>query len=87
MAKKRSSRNVAKNHKIMDQKLNSKGYLEVVLENNLGEKQVHQVHDLVMSTFVGPCPEGMEVRHINGIKTDNRLENLQYCFINGDKAN
>ena len=35
-------------------------------------------HQLVMLTFVGPCPNGMEVRHLNGIAGDNRLENLKY---------
>lgn len=35
-----------------------------------------RVHRLVLTAFVGPCPEGMECRHLNGNKTDNRLENL-----------
>ncbi|GAC81679.1 HNH endonuclease [Gordonia malaquae] len=38
----------------------------------------HFVHRLVMETFVGPCPSGMEVRHLNGEPADNRLENLAY---------
>ncbi|MFI8590108.1 NUMOD4 motif-containing HNH endonuclease [Dietzia maris] len=37
-----------------------------------------QVHRLVMAAFAGPCPEGMEVRHLNGDPTDNRLTNLAY---------
>lgn len=36
------------------------------------------IHSLVMETFVGPRPEGMQVRHLNGNPLDNRLENLQY---------
>jgi hypothetical protein len=36
------------------------------------------VHRLVMQAFVGPCPEGMEVRHINGDAEDSRLANLAY---------
>lgn len=36
------------------------------------------VHRLVMLAFVGPCPEGNEVDHINGIRDDNRLVNLRY---------
>lgn len=36
------------------------------------------VHRLVAAAFLGPCPEGKEVDHINNIRTDNRLENLQY---------
>lgn len=36
------------------------------------------VHRLVMLAFVGPCPEGFEVLHKNGVAGDNRLENLRY---------
>jgi DNA invertase Pin-like site-specific DNA recombinase len=36
------------------------------------------VHQLVLLTFVGPLPEGQEVRHLNGDRSDNRLENLCY---------
>jgi hypothetical protein len=36
------------------------------------------VHVLIMETFIGPCPEGQEVRHLNDVKNDNRLENLAY---------
>lgn len=36
------------------------------------------VHQLVLLTFVGEPTEKQEVRHVNGVPTDNRLENLQY---------
>jgi hypothetical protein len=36
------------------------------------------VHGLVAAAFLGPRPERGEVNHKNGIKTDNRLENLEY---------
>lgn len=36
------------------------------------------VHRLVLEAFVGPCPEGMECRHLNGNPADNRLENLRW---------
>lgn len=36
------------------------------------------VHQLVLETFVGPCPEGMECCHNNGDPTDNRLANLRW---------
>ena len=37
-----------------------------------------RVHSLVMEAFVGPRPEKHDVNHKNGIKDDNRLENLEY---------
>ena len=44
-----------------------------------GEKQKpQQVHRLVLTAFVGPCPEGMEACHSNDVPTDNRLANLRW---------
>lgn len=42
------------------------------------DNQVHWVliHRLVLETYVGSCPDGMETRHLNGVRTDNRLDNL-----------
>src|SRR5262245_49050046 len=34
------------------------------------------VHHLILEAFVGRCPPGMETRHLNGDRADNRLENL-----------
>lgn len=54
-----------------------KGYLRAGLTRR-NRKAHHRIHQIVLMAFVGPCPDGLEVRHLNGIKTDNRLENLQY---------
>lgn len=58
------------------------GYPSLTLTRNtgtpLGERRSCSVHQLVMLAFVGPCPDGMEVAHENGVKTDNRLSNLSY---------
>lgn len=34
-------------------------------------------HRLVFRHFNGPIPDGLTINHINGIKTDNRPENLE----------
>lgn len=38
----------------------------------------HLVHKLVMEAFVGPCPNGHQVNHIDGDHTNNVLSNLEY---------
>ena len=35
-----------------------------------------RIHRLVLETFVGPCPEGMECRHLDGDSYNNNLNNL-----------
>ena len=51
------------------------GHLSVVLGHGKAGAPVHQ---LVASTFLGPCPKGCEVLHANGNPTDNRVKNLRY---------
>lgn len=48
-----------------------------VLFKDHGKRAGLKVHRLVVGAFLGPIPEGMQVNHINGIKDDNRLENLE----------
>jgi len=36
------------------------------------------IHSLVMQSFIGPYPKGKEINHIDGIKHNNNLENLEY---------
>lgn len=43
-----------------------------------GSTRTFTVHSVVMLTFVGPRPEGLEIRHLNGIPDDNSLTNLVY---------
>ena len=51
------------------------GYYQVILCKN-SKLKAYRVHRLVWSAFNGQIPENMQVNHINEIKSDNRLENL-----------
>jgi len=53
------------------------GYLGVTLYENK-KRFPRTVHALVAITFLGPRPEGYEIRHLNGDPTDSRAENLAY---------
>lgn len=53
------------------------GYLLVSLHRN-GKGHSLRVHVLVMLCFAGPRPDGLDVRHLNGHRTDCRLSNLAY---------
>lgn len=57
-----------------------RGYLTVHLcSKDVKGYDNHSVHSLVMGAFVGTRPKGMVINHKNGIRWDNRLENLEYC--------
>lgn len=43
-----------------------------------GTPKARYIHRAVALAFIGPCPEGQEINHKNGIKSDNRPENLEY---------
>jgi len=41
-------------------------------------KKPFLVHRLVLETFVGKCPDGMECCHNDGVASNNKLENLRW---------
>lgn len=52
------------------------GYLTFRAQCDDGRERTIKVYRAVAMAFIGPCPEGQIVRHLNDIKVDNRLENL-----------
>ena len=56
---------------ILKLRLTGNGYYDV----SLGNKK-YKVHRLVWEAFNGPIPEGMQINHIDEVKTNNALTNL-----------
>ena len=52
-------------------------------KSNIGS--CHQVHALVWAAFIGTPDRSLEINHKNGIKYDNRLENLE-VITHGDNV-
>jgi hypothetical protein len=53
------------------------GHLKVGLRKD-GDRHWRCIHRLVLETYVGPCPDNMECRHLNGNPKDNRADNLTW---------
>lgn len=66
--------------KILSPKTTKTGYLEVVLVKN-GVRYNRTVHRLVAITFIDNPNDYPVINHINEIKTDNRVENLEWCTV------
>jgi hypothetical protein len=55
------------------------GYLGITMTNQSGKRKRYGIHRLVAQAYI-PNPENKpQINHINGIKTDNRVSNLEWC--------
>ena len=53
------------------------GYYRASLSHDGRVKQMF-IHVLVLTTFVGPCPYGMQCRHLDGNPANNHVSNLAW---------
>lgn len=67
----------ARTEKVMKPGRSSNGYLTVVLSEK-GKRRSVPVQWLVAETFIGARPQGRQVLHNDGDKTNNCVSNLRY---------
>lgn len=60
-------------------KIDKDGYIEYQLRNVEGKRKYIRGHRLVLLAFKPNFKNLPQVNHINGVKNDNRLENLEWC--------
>lgn len=63
-------------NRFLAQRKNREGYLGVSIKKS-GVMKTENVHRIIAKTFIGDYKRGMVVNHKNGIKHDNRIENLE----------
>ena len=71
------SRNHTRQSKLLNKQINNVGYEYVILSNEIVKHKTLTVHRLMAKTFLNDYFDTLDVNHINGIKTDNRIENLE----------
>lgn len=72
------SDSIHKKGKAMKPTVDNNGYLGYTLCQVGGGRKTIKEHRLVAEAVYGPCPEGLEVNHKDGIKTNNNPDNLEY---------
>lgn len=74
---------IGDNHKmkplLLKYRVSNNGYYQVYLHKTATKGRSYFVHRLIAEMFIPKTNENLVVNHKNGIKTDNRVENLEWC--------
>lgn len=63
--------------RVLKERLNWGGYNRIRLTKDGRGKDIY-AHVLVAAAFIGPKPAKHDVNHINNVRADNRIGNLEY---------
>jgi len=64
---------------VLKKRYDRKGYVRYRIYDSSRASKTFRAHRLVVEAFIGEIPEGLQVNHKNGVKDDNRVENLEIC--------
>jgi hypothetical protein len=59
--------------RILQTSVHKSGYVVISIK-----RKTRRVHRLVLESFHGVCPANHECRHLDGIRTNNRIDNLMW---------
>lgn len=69
--------NITNNFRILNPRINKDGYYELTIYTSDHKKVTKRIHRLVANAFLGEHSD-LVVNHIDGIKTNNVVENLEF---------
>ena len=64
--------------RILHPSITNQGYPQVTLYIS-GKSKKYTIHTIVMKSFIGEISKGLIVNHKDGVKTNNNVENLEWC--------
>lgn len=67
-----------RNGRLLKMSNHEKGYKNIRFCKN-GKQHSFRAHRVIYETFVGDIPQDKEINHLDGIKSNNAVSNLQCC--------
>ena len=76
---------IGKRGKVIKGSRDKDGYVIMAIATRSPDSRMVKAHRKVYEAHVGPIPEGMMINHLNGVKDDNRVENLEVTDNRGNQ--